>query len=541
MTENCSNGYFTDPNDTTSYICKCDNIKCYYCSFESMEYNLCESCNIKEGYYPKINDSLNIYQFINCYNDLKGYYLDYNESIYKPCNSKCETCTGHGDEINNNCQTCISGYSFLNDSVYKHNCYEICEFYYYFDSEKKYHCTLNQECPKENNKLIRNKTKCIENCTLDDIYKYEYFNECYEKCPKETQISEDNKYLCKLTCPGNLPYENKRTIECVESCNTNDLINNICIKNNLTAINSKNSKNNAVINLQKDLLNGNMNDTLKDLTEGSKKDVIFEGEEGMTIQLTTTENQNSPENQNRSTIRLGKCEDKLKENYNIDKDKPLIIFKIDIYEEGLLIPKIEYEVYNPDTLQKLNLTVCEDTKIDVGIPVSVNESDICKHNISCGYYKDICYNSTSENGTDMSVSKRKKDFVENNMTLCEENCDFKSYDSEKGRALCSCKIKISLPLISEISFDKKELYNNFFNIKNLLNLNVMKCYTVLFTKKGIKNNYGVYIIIPIIFIQIICIILFYSKGYRILKKKIKKIIDIKLNITKKKYNETNIN
>ena len=114
-TENCTNGYFTDPNDTSSYICKCDDIKCYYCSFESNEYNLCESCNIKEGYYPKINDSLNIYQFINCYNDLKGYYLDYNESIYKPCNSKCETCTGHGDEINNNCQTCISGYSFLND------------------------------------------------------------------------------------------------------------------------------------------------------------------------------------------------------------------------------------------------------------------------------------------------------------------------------------------------------------------------------------------------------------------------------------------
>ena len=83
------------------------------------------------------------------------------------------------------------------------------------------------------------------------MYKYEHFNECYEKCPKETQISEDNKYLCKLACPGNLPYENTRTNECVESCNTNDLLNNICIKNNLTAIKSKNSKNNVINNFAK--------------------------------------------------------------------------------------------------------------------------------------------------------------------------------------------------------------------------------------------------------------------------------------------------
>ena len=434
----------------------------------------------------------------------------------------------------------------MNDSIYKSNCYEKCEFYYYFDSENKYHCTPNLECPKETNKLIRDKRKCIENCAIDDTYKYEHFYECYRECPEGTKISDENNYLCKLQCPGELPYENILTNECVESCSSKDLIDNNCIKNNLTAlaINSKASQDSAVSNLQNDIVNGNMNDTLKSLVSGDKKDVIIE-QEGTSIQLTTTENQNSGENKNRSTIKLGDCEDKLKKNYGIDKDKSLIMLKIDVFEEGLLIPKIEYEVYNPITFQKLNLSVCADSKVDLAIPVSIDENDLCKHDSNCDFYNDICVTYTSAKGTDVSLDKRKKEFVENNMTLCEENCDFKTYDTENKKTLCSCQIKIELPLVSAIYFNKDELYSNFVNIKNVLNFNIMKCYKVLFTKKGIKKNIGAYIIIPIIFIHFISIVLFYTKGYSILKKKIDKIIDIKMNKSKdnnyNEYKQTNLN
>ena len=46
-------------------------------------------------------------------------------------------------------------------------------------------------------------------------------------------------------------------------------------------------------------------------------------------------------------------------------------------------------------------------------------------------------------------------------------------------------------------------------------MNFMKCYHILFTLEGIKNNIGAFILIPIILLQIGSIIFFYIKGYKI--------------------------
>ena len=113
-----------------------------------------------------------------------------------------------------------------------------------------------------------------------------------------------------------------------------------------------------------------------------------------------------------TTIDLGECEYKIKDEYNIPKNKSLYILKIDVKQEGLKIPKIEYEVYYPlfgRELIKLNLTVCENSKIDLSIPVILSDS-LDKINSSSDYYNDICYTYTSEDGTDISLSDRKKRF-----------------------------------------------------------------------------------------------------------------------------------
>ena len=110
----------------------------------------------------------------------------------------------------------------------------------------------------------------------------------------------------------------------------------------------------------------------------------------------------------------------------------MYILKIDVNQEGLKIPKIEYEVYYPlfgDSLIKLNLTVCKNSKIDLSIPIVITES-LDKVNQSSGYYNDICYTYTSEDGTDISLSDRKEEFINNNLTVCEEDCDFINYDNE---------------------------------------------------------------------------------------------------------------
>ena len=55
--DNCINGYYTEKNDMSNKICKCDLEKCFKCTEESLNNNLCVSCN--EGYYPKYEEIQN--------------------------------------------------------------------------------------------------------------------------------------------------------------------------------------------------------------------------------------------------------------------------------------------------------------------------------------------------------------------------------------------------------------------------------------------------------------------------------------------------
>ena len=81
--DNCGNGFYSDKDDTSIKICKCDITKCEICSSESLSNNnLCISCNNDNYYYPIINDPKNIGNFIECYKgNISGYYLD-NDDKY---------------------------------------------------------------------------------------------------------------------------------------------------------------------------------------------------------------------------------------------------------------------------------------------------------------------------------------------------------------------------------------------------------------------------------------------------------------------------
>ena len=124
------------------------------------------------------------------------------------------------------------------------------------------------------------------------------------------------------------------------------------------------------------------------------------------------------------------------------------------------------------------------------------------------------------------------------MTLCEENCTFVRYDFIKNKSICSCEVKIQIPLISEITIDKNRLYDSFTDINNLININVLKCYKLLFSKEGISNNIGFFISLPIILLFIIGVIIFYVYDYKKLKIKIELIIYAKKNYDRlKQINE----
>ena len=183
---------------------------------------------------------------------------------------------------------------------------------------------------------------------------------------------------------------------------------------------------------------------------------------------------------------------------------------------------VSYEIYNFKTKKQLDLNICNDTTIKILLSANIDENNEFKYNPNSDYYNDICYSYSTKNGTDVTLADRKTEYVNNNMSLCEANCEFDKIENKKVE--CSCQIKIKLPLISEIVVNKDKLLKSFVDIKNSTNFKVLKCYYVVFTKDGLKANIGSYILLFIILTNIICLIIFIIKENKLLWRIIDNII-----------------
>ena len=92
--------------------------------------------------------------------------------------------------------------------------------------------------------------------------------------------------------------------------------------------------------------------------------------------------------------------------------------------------------------------------------------------------------------------------------------------------ICSCFIKIKLPLISEIKFDKEKLFSNFKNIKNIGNFEMLKCINLLFDKNNIFKNTANYMIILLFILSLIALFGFICYNNIYIKKIIIKLSKI---------------
>ena len=250
--------------------------------------------------------------------------------------------------------------------------------------------------------------------------------------------------------------------------------------------------------------------------------------EKIKITLSTSQNQKNNTNNNITLIDIGECEALLSKYYNLSDNQKLYVKKIDVKQEGMKIPKIEYDIYaklSATNLTKLNISICENSKIYLSIPVIISEN-LDKLNASSDYFNDICYSSTSDSGTDISLEDRKKDFVEGNKTVCQENCDFSEYNTNFQKANCSCKVQESSNSYEKMNINKSQLYDNFGGISGKMdvsNLGITSC-DVFGSKENIESNSGFYILLFILAIYIIIFIIFWSKGYNSLEKKMDEVI-----------------
>ena len=227
--------------------------------------------------------------------------------------------------------------------------------------------------------------------------------------------------------------------------------------------------------------------------------------EKMIFTFTSLKNQKNKINENKAAIDFGECETLLRKEYGLELEQELYIKKIDIIQEETNAKKVQYDVYckhSDRKLEKLDLSICMNSTIAIHIPIT---GDANKYNFSSEYYHDICYTITSEDETDLTLKERQDIYVKDYINLCPANCEFSGF-SQNGIAECSCDFKETTSSIVDFDFDKidnKKLFKNFKDIKNSLNLKIMICYKKLFTKNGIRNNIGAYIIAAIIFYHLI--------------------------------------
>ena len=304
-----------------------------------------------------------------------------------------------------------------------------------------------------------------------------------------------NRYFCKSICPNETPFEYILTQECVNYCKLKDLKFNKCKLDKF----NYNIEEFDIINIL--LKNYEIGITSPEYDTSSiekgEDDIYDEVEEKMRIVITTTKNQNQNKNNNMSIIDLAECKNILRKKYKLSENELLYIKMIDIYDEGMKIPKVVFDIYSKfsgNNLKKLNLSICENSKYYL-YNNAIIEGNIDKYNASSGYYNDACYKALSDTGTDIILKDRRKEFIDRNKTLCQEDCIFSRYDNVTKKAECTCKIKqSSLITFKDIKINKTKLYNNFIDINNVANIKLVKCYKELFSKDGIIINIAFFII-----------------------------------------------
>ena len=258
---------------------QCDE-KCLICSFESIsQNNSCLSCNASGGFYPKIDKNKNNSLFTECYsynNIPYGYYFENDSYIL---DKRCDK---------------FEEYKFNNSLKYSYFSDFSCPKYYYCDSSNNYFCI--EECPVNYPKFIKNKTKCIDYCKNDNIFKYEYKNNCYESCPKRTNISSNNSFFCEDI----YIYDCNPTDFFIGNCKLN---NNKNTTNNINNnnINDPKSKDEMIKNIKNEIMNGGMDDLISEVIQNDKNDLII-NEDNTIFQITSTENQKNNKNNNISSI-----------------------------------------------------------------------------------------------------------------------------------------------------------------------------------------------------------------------------------------------
>jgi len=445
-------------------------------------------CNKNFDLYPVIYNQQSDNKCYNKSEKYNGIYFDENDEVFRPCYESCKRCDREGNSETHNCLECESDYMprpGSNSTLF--NCVTNCTYSFYFSEYGQFKCTDIPFCPIEVNKYIKDKNKCIKDCTKDLTYKYLFNGICLEKCPENT--INDN-FLCKFKNYDKCTFSYKE-ISKLKNYNENGGINAL-VRSYMDEFNYTNKHISLLINANFQLVIYKDKDCYTELYNQNENNLNIRNlDENKTIHLPIIDFQD--------------CYDKVKNVSNITGD--LIITLYENYK--FKNPFTTYSFYHPQTGEKLNgEEICKDLKIIVKKNVLDNfgnnahnkkyiyDQNINIFNISDPFYTDICFHFESPNNRDITLKDRLLEYYPN-ITLCEQGCQNKGVDSTKEFAICECKFNdiINNEFLSD-NYLMGDSLGDAIEIINNMNLEVLKCFKDSF-KYFKKSIGGILIIIEI--------------------------------------------
>ena len=205
-----------------------------------------------------------------------------------------------------------------------------------------------------------------------------YIRVCYKSCLQcFDEDTSANKHQC-IKCKDGFYF-----VENTNNCKRKQEMDLTKYYLNETSNMFKRSRTDCKTNLD-DYLEDYITDDYFNTTDIERgKNEIIECED-IKITLSTTKNQKDAENNiNTTIIDLTECENILKNEYNITENEFIYMKKIELYQQGMKIPKILFDLYkkeNDTNLMKLNLSFCSNVKMDIFIPIDLTNKNLDKFN-----------------------------------------------------------------------------------------------------------------------------------------------------------------
>ena len=234
-------------------------------------------------------------------------------------------------------------------------------------------------------------------------------------------------------------------------------------------------------------------------------------------------------------IDLSSCQEILKKKYGLPKEEDLLIIKADIpFQFNLtefFLTETYYQIFSYSLGAILPLSVCKEEGVFVEITkplissaltqpsnllksktISVLTNGYDVFDTNSPFYNDICTPYTNENGNDVLLDLRRKDYYNENMSLCNNGCKLVGYNIKSMVYTFRCNIRTTPDESAEVYkgiIPERFLHKNFKNLSNnRTNIALLKCASNVFSFKGQTKNFGSYILI-INFASFVGILLFH--------------------------------